>query len=61
MNLAKILKAEKEAKKFLKRAKIARGRAHGDKYFFYGCRESAALKRQSMELSSALVELRKPS
>ena len=59
MNLNKILKAEKEAKEFLKRAKTAKELAQHDSFFFYGCKESAALKRQSMELSSALTELRK--
>ena len=61
MNLQTILVAEEEAKQFLAKAKKARERAQNDKYFFFGCKESASLRRQSMELSQALVELRKPS
>ena len=61
MNLQTILAVEKEAKSFLEKAKIARDRAEKDNYFFFGCRESASLKRQSMELTNALVALRKPS
>lgn len=60
MNLEKILAAEKEATRFLERAKAARERAKNDHFFFFGCKESASLKRQSMELSNALVALRKP-
>jgi len=61
VNLDKILDAEKEAKLFLEKSKIAKKRAQNDKYFFFGCKESASLKRQSMELSNALIELRKSS
>ncbi len=61
MNLDKILSAEKEAKLFLERSKKAREAAQNDKFFFFGCKESASLKRQSMELTNALVELRRPS
>lgn len=60
MNLEKIFAAEEEAKRFLAKAKAARERAQNDEFFFFGCKESASLKRQSMELSNALVELRKP-
>ena len=62
MNLEKLIEAETEARKFLKKCKIARERARGDDYFFMtGCRESASLKRQSMELTNALADLRKSS
>jgi len=60
VNIKTILAAEKEALEFLERVKNAKTREQKNKYFFFGCGESAALRRQSLELSAALVELRKP-
>ncbi len=59
MNLETILSAEKEAKKFLEKAKLARKRIGSDGFGFLGSKETASLRRQSMELSNALVDLRR--
>ncbi len=61
MNLQKIITAEKEAKEFLKRCNGLRECTKNDACFFYGSKKTASLKRQSMELSNALVDLRKSS
>ncbi len=49
----------KEAKEFIERAKVVLERAKEDKYIFFGCKETGALRRQSLELTRALAELRK--
>lgn len=59
MNLTHIAKVEKEISEFLVRAKDVRERAKDDEHCFFGCKETAALKRQSMELSESLIVLRK--
>ncbi len=60
MNIKTILKAEAEAEEFIKRCKDVREHAQQDAYCFFGCRKTGALRRQSLELSYALVDLRKP-
>ncbi len=65
MQIETILKAEEEAKKFLKRVQLVRidvkervgGYSNGT--FIYGNRNTGALRRQSMELTNALADLRK--
>lgn len=59
MNMETILQAETEIKKFIKRSKAVKIRASGDKFCFFGCKETAGLRRQSLELSNVLVNLRK--
>ena len=50
---------EREAKRFLERVYQARERIKTDSFARYGCKETAAVKRASMDLSRALTELRK--
>jgi hypothetical protein len=60
MNLRKINTAEAEAKRFLEKVKAVKSRAKEERLIFLtGCRETGALRRASMDLSNALVELRK--
>ena len=60
MNIETISKAEAEAREFIKRCKAVRKSAKEDNYCFFGCQETGALRRQSMELTRALADLRKP-
>ena len=62
MNLVKINVAIEEAKKFIERAEVVQEKAKNtkDDYWLWPSKENAALKRQSMELTRALAELRKP-
>lgn len=50
-----------EAERFLKRAKIAKTKYASDKMttYFYTCKEAAAVKRASMDLSRALTQIRR--
>ena len=60
MNLQKINIAEVEAKRFLEKVKAVKSRAKEERLIFLtGCRETGTLRRASMDLSNALVELRK--
>lgn len=59
------LEAEEWAKHFLKRMKALRKRYQEDEYMrryfpWGGSSENAAVKRTSMDLSKALVKVRKP-
>lgn len=59
------IEAEEWAVMFLKRMKAFKKRYNDDEYFrryltISGGAENAALKRTSMDLSKALVKLRKP-
>lgn len=60
MNQKKIIDAMMEAKKFVKRAeKVLRESRDDDCMFIAGNGRTAALRRQSMELTRALAEMRK--
>lgn len=64
--LRKYLEAEEWAVMFLKRMDAFKKRYNNDEYFrryltITGGAETAALKRTSMDLSKALVNLRKPN
>lgn len=60
MNLQSILKAEIEAREFLSKAKQVREEAQNSEiYFMTGSRLTGSLRRQSMELTNALTDLRK--
>lgn len=49
----------KEAERFLEKARAAKKRIQEDKYAIYGCRETGAVKRASLDLSHALSALRR--
>ena len=59
MDICAIDKAMKEAERFLDRAEAVRQKVMKDKYAFMGCKETAACKRASMDLSRSLAEIRK--
>ena len=61
MNFKKIVAAEKEAKEFLKRCAALRVKMQNDDTAKYGCKETASVRRQSMELTHALVDVRQSS
>jgi len=48
-----------EAERFIEKAEAYRGRLKIDAWATDGCKESAAMKRASMDLTRALVEVRK--
>jgi hypothetical protein len=48
-----------ETKRFLSVAQEARRRLYIDKYATYGCKETGAVRRSSMDLSRILVSIRK--
>lgn len=64
MNLITIRKAKREAEEFVKRAKAVldetdpKEPAHSS--WLWGTQKTGALRRQSMELTRALAEMRKP-
>ena len=60
MNTAKIDKAILEAHRFLRAVEAARRRLEADRMADFGCKETAACRRASMDLTRALAELRKP-
>lgn len=62
MDIFKIDKAEEEAVKFIEKIALLRKEheIRGDG-IFYGCKETASIKRQSMELTRSLADLRKSS
>lgn len=49
-----------EAKRFIKKAEIAKKKMKEDRYAVFGCKETGAAKRASMDLTRSLAELRKP-
>jgi|WetSurMetagenome_2_1015567.scaffolds.fasta_scaffold489164_3 hypothetical protein len=51
-------KAMVEAERFLEIAKIVELKGHDNVFTFYGCKETGALRRASMDLTRALAELR---
>lgn len=63
MNQTKLNKAVAEAREFIKRADALTKDHQGSGYFFYffPSKLSGAVRRQSMELTRALSELRKPN
>jgi len=63
MNIKTVRNAVAEAERFLERAKEVEKKVKEypdcDGYIFFVCKETAALKRASMDLSRALTELRR--
>lgn len=63
MTVHTILAAEEEAKRFLARVRVLR-HEHGDlmkdpQHQFWGCKETAMVKRASMDLTRALADMRR--
>lgn len=58
MNQTKLKQAIKEAKRFLKRAKVLRKAVKGSTYC--QVKEQSAVRRSSMDLTRSLAELRAP-
>jgi len=55
-----ILEVEDEIERFMDKLNILKKRIESDKSALkWGCKETASLKRASMDLSQALIELRK--
>ena len=59
VTITKIDKAIKEANRFIAIAKEAKKRLHDDKYASFGCKETGAVRRASMDLSRSLVKIRR--
>ena len=59
MNIEAVNEVEASAILLLKRIEDVKERLDGDNYYLAGCKETAALKRQSMELTRALVGIRR--
>ena len=59
--MAKIDKAASEAKRFLAAVKDLKERAREDAFInvFWGCKESGALRRASLDLTRALADMRR--
>ena len=48
-----------EAHRFIEKAEVAVKRLRDDKFADFGCKETGAAKRSSMDLSRALADIRK--
>jgi len=59
MDKTKLDASIEEAKRFLKRAHTLKKKAGEDRYTFFGCKETGAVKRSSMDLSRSLADLRR--
>jgi hypothetical protein len=63
MNLSTIRKAKREAEEFVRRAKIVLDETEpkepANSSWMWGTANTAALRRQSMELTRALAEMRR--
>lgn len=55
-----LMDAMNEAQRFISKAKVAYGKLCSDEYAYFGCKETAAAKRASMDLTRALVAVRNP-
>jgi len=60
MNIIGVRRAKVEAKRFLDRLAEVELKHSEDDMAFHGCRETAALRRASMDLTKALADLRRP-
>ncbi|MEA3427893.1 MAG: hypothetical protein U9Q84_01460 [Thermodesulfobacteriota bacterium] len=58
LTITKIDSAVNECKRFLAVAMAAKARMKNDEYAKYGCKETGAIKRASMDLTRVLVSLR---
>ncbi len=59
MNKKTLEEAVKQAELFLKQAEIIQEHKTAAGYFFAGCRETATLRRRSMDLTNSLADLRR--
>ena len=62
IDIAKINKHKKaiaEANRFIKKAKLALKKLETDSFASFGCKETGAAKRASMDLTRSLAELRR--
>jgi hypothetical protein len=59
MNTDTIQAALTEAKKFVGRAQATLNAAKSDEYLLFGSKMTGALRRQSLELTRSLAEMRK--
>jgi len=59
MTPTSLLKAVVKAEEFIQRANKVRKKVEEDPSKLRGCKETAACRRSSMELSNALVEVRR--
>ena len=59
MDIKNLEKAMGEAERFLDTAQAVKEKVAKDKYAFFGCKETASCKRASMDLTRALVAIRK--
>ena len=60
MKIQSIADAQIKAQVFLRAAKAYVDRKANDKDAEFGCKESGALRRASLDLTRALAEMRKP-
>lgn len=61
MNIEQIVNVEVEIHRLLEKSRLAKARLKEDKMVsITGSKETGALKRASMDLSRALIELRRP-
>lgn len=58
ITVSKMDEAIKESKRFIAISMAAKGRFQNDPLAKYGCKETGAVRRASMDLSQALVRLR---
>lgn len=59
ITITKINKTLREVNRFISAAKEAKKRLEDDKYAHFGCKETGAVRRASMDLTRILVELRR--
>jgi len=59
MDTISLARVKKQAKEFLDRVAEMEIKLKDDKEAFYGCPESSALRRSSMDLTRALAQLRR--
>lgn len=60
MTRRSLIKAVTEARKFIRAANEADKEMYRYEYYIGGTKKTAALRRQSMDLTRALAEMRKP-
>ncbi len=57
MDIKDILAVEKEVERFVEKLKAAKDKQRTDPHFFYGCKESGALKRSALDLKVELTRI----
>ena len=59
VTVEKLDKAIMEAKRFIAKAMTAKKRLKDNKYASFGCKDTGAVRRASMDLTNVLVDIRK--